>query len=433
MKNIILFLSLVMCTTIFTSCATLFNKPQSVTVTSDVDGADVYFGTKYVGKTPLTINTKKQKPYITVKKEGYEPQKLLTVKKVNAKTLWNVFNCFGGVFVDLFSNTFTKYKQTNYFVSLKDPSINEKHNEAILKKREKRAQIFAIAATATLAGLTAYAGAVQADNAKKAEEKRIQEEQRRAQTEAIMKANFQKNVQSQRAAEQQERSKMAAAMMNNQIPTGSNTNRRMETSDLAQYNAVRMSDATLGTNATNQALAQQRLYDAEQRQQSRISTQRNSDMNLGVTENAVTSSGERIQIKVNNGTVTAYSTSRNNFSGTGPEWNRVNVVVSKSRDTRYGYEANIAGIGKKVYWGEHPQTVSDNLGGTAVNAITANGMTIQIRVQNEMVIAYRKNGNLPWNNRTVIAKKTNVTYDGEEIAVRFKYKAELPEIGTIYF
>lgn len=207
--------------------------------------------------------------------------------------------------------------------------------------------------------------------------------------------------------------------------------RQMETSDMAQYQAMQMSDATYGTAATNQALAQQRQYDAEQRQQYQINQTRALDNNLGTTVNAVTENGSPIQIKVNNGVVTAYSTSQNNYSNTGPNWKTVNVSASRTTDSRYGYEANI-GIGK-VYWGEHSSLIQSNVEGTAINAITANGETIQLRVQDETIIAYRKNGSQPWNTRIVTPKRTNVTYDGEQIASRFKYKADLPGIGTVYF
>lgn len=209
--------------------------------------------------------------------------------------------------------------------------------------------------------------------------------------------------------------------------------RNMGTSDLAQYNATRMSDATYGTAATNQALAQQRQYNAQQNQQARINQQRSLDQQLGITENAITSSGVPIQIKVNNGIVTAYSTSQNNYSGTGPNWQTVNAFVSRTSDNRYGYEANLGGGIGKVYWGEPSPAINNNIRGVAVNAVTANGSTIQIRVENEIVVAYRTSANLPWNTKSVSAKKTNVTYDGEQIASRFKYKAELPEIGTVYF
>lgn len=266
------------------------------------------------------------------------------------------------------------------------------------------------------------------------------EEAKRKQQQAEMEAIWAKQREQQQAEEYAKRqaekdrlyggSNSIVAQM--EAEKNRSQNRSMQTSDLAQYNAARMSDATYGTAATNQALSQQRQYDAQQNQQARINEQRMLDQQLGTTENAITSSGARIQIKVKNGVVTAYSTSNSNYSGTGPEWNRVSSPVSRTTDNRYGYEANLVGVGK-VFWGESRPVISNQLGGVAVNAVTINGETIQIRVENEVVIAYRKNGNLPWNGQAVSAKKTNVTYDGEQIASRFKYKADLPGIGTVYF
>ena len=278
---------------------------------------------------------------------------------------------------------------------------------------------------------------IQQSRAQRAAAEAAEKERVRAQDQAL-REDRERRVKEQQASDQRRMSNMAAATQNvwNQNNNSNNSTRKMETSDLDQYTAIRMSDAAIGTEATNQALAQQRQYAAQQRQQAGINAQRNFDQNLGVTENAITSSGEHIQIKVNNGAVTAYSTSQNNFSGTGPEWTKVNAAVSASRDTRYGYEADITSIGKKVYWGVHPQTNQNDMGGTALNAVTANGETIQIRINDKVAIvvaAYRRNGNLPWNNIIAYAKATNITYDGETIASRFKYKAEIPEFGTIYF
>lgn len=432
MKNLLLFVSLILSVTLFTSCATLFCKKRTVTVTSDVDGADVFIGSKYVGKTPFSYETKKTKMTITVQKEGYEPQEILTNRSIKP-IVW--LDCLaGGIpgIVDLCSGKYYKYKETDYFVSLKDPSINQAHNERINKKYEWVAKIAVPLAAVTMAGATAYAGAKQAENARKAAEE--------AQQRAAMEARWAEQIAQTKAKEEAKQkaeqarvyggSNSLAAQM--EAEKSRSQSRRMETSDLAQYNATRLSDATYGTASTNQALAQQRQYDAQQNQQARINEQRMLDQQLGTTENAITSSGARIQIKVKNGVVTAYSTSNSNYSGTGPEWNRVSSPVSRTTDNRYGYEANLVGVGK-VFWGESRPVISNQLGGVAVNAVTINGETIQIRVENEVVIAYRKNGNLPWNGQAVSAKKTNVTYDGEQIASRFKYKAELPGIGTVYF
>lgn len=322
-------------------------------------------------------------------------------------------------------------------------AINSQYNSMLLDvmmrntRQSEFARSLAGSFNAVLDGVNAYAQARQQENALKAAVQKAKREQEEAEMKAIMQANTLANQQRMEAKEQQESNRRNAAAQNyynsyEQARSNGNSSRSMQTSDLAQYNAARMSDATYGTAATNQALSQQRQYDAQQNQQARINEQRMLDQQLGTTENAITSSGARIQIKVKNGVVTAYSTSNSNYSGTGPEWNRVSSPVSRTTDNRYGYEANLVGVGK-VFWGESRPVISNQLGGVAVNAVTINGETIQIRVENEVVIAYRKNGNSPWNGQAVSAKKTNVTYDGEQIASRFKYKADLPGIGTVYF
>lgn len=277
---------------------------------------------------------------------------------------------------------------------------------------------------------------LQQERAQKAAEKRARQEQANAKLMAMEEAS-RRDQQEREAAEQRSREKLysqSGSLVDQMNREKARTqNRQAETSDGAQYMAQRMSDATYGTATTNRALAQQRQYDAQQNQQARINSQREADQQLGITERAVTSSGAHIQIKVKNGIVTAYGTSQNNYSGTGPEWKTVKATVSRTTNNRYGYEANIGGSIGKVFWGEPTTIISDKVGGIAVNAVTLKGEMIQIRVEKEMVVAHRKSGSLPWNTKVIPAKKTNVTYDGEQIASKFKYKAELPEIGTVYF
>ena len=64
---------------------------QTITVYSDVEGAQVYKGSKYVGNTPLVFETKSAKSTFTVKKEGYEPQTINTDVDIRWNTLWNWF------------------------------------------------------------------------------------------------------------------------------------------------------------------------------------------------------------------------------------------------------------------------------------------------------------------------------------------------------
>lgn len=428
--------------TLFTSCATLFCKKRTVTVTSDVDGADVFIGSKYVGKTPFSYETKKTKMTITVQKEGYEPQEILTNRSIKP-IVW--LDCLaGGIpgIVDLCSGKYYKYKETDYFVSLKDPSINQAHNERINKKYEWVAKVAVPLAAVTMAGATAYAGAKQAENARKAAEE--------AQQRAAMEARWAEQIAQTKAKEEAKQkaeqarvyggSNSLAAQM--EAEKSRSQSRRMETSDLAQYNAARMSDATYGTAATNQALAQQRQYDAQQRQQSQ------SQQSIpGSVVNAVTSSGAHVQIKVNGNQVTAYSSGNNMI---GPEWSTV-VPTATVEDTsspysqtpsgiasKYAYQASIRGLGV-VYWGTPTRrVVNDAPNGTPIKAVTLNGQTLTIMVNGNKVVAYGSGLNqasdIQWHSIVPNANiaETNSSFDGG-FSTRFKYKANIPSIGTVYF
>lgn len=457
MKNLILFVSLVLSVTLFTSCATLFCKKRTVTVTSDVDGADVFVGSKYVGKTPFSYETKKTKMTITVQKEGYEPQEILTNRSIKP-IVW--LDCLaGGIpgIVDLCSGKYYKYKETDYFVSLKDPSINQAHNERINKKYEWVAKVAVPLAAVTMAGATAYAGAKQAENARKAAEE--------AQQRAAMEARWAEQIAQTKAKEEAKQkaeqarvyggSNSLAAQM--EAEKSRSQSRRMETSDLAQYNATRMSDATYGTASTNQALAQQRQYNAQQNQQVQVQQrqvnlqqrqQAQSQQSYpGSVVNAVTSSDAHVQIKVNGSQVTAYSLGNNLM---GAEWNGVvpaaivldtsNPISQASSDiaSRYAYQASVRGLGM-VYWGTPiKRVINDAPNGTPIKAVTLNGQTLTIMVNGNKVVAYGSGLNqasdIQWHSIVPNANiaETNSSFDGD-FSTRFKYKANIPSIGTVYF
>ena len=94
----------------FSSCATLFSKKQTVIVNSDVEGALVYKGKKYVGMTPLKFKTKAAKSTFTVSKAGYPTQKIYANVDVRWNTLWNIFNGFYLWPIDLLTGASQKYK-----------------------------------------------------------------------------------------------------------------------------------------------------------------------------------------------------------------------------------------------------------------------------------------------------------------------------------
>lgn len=301
-------------------------------------------------------------------------------------------------------------------------------------------------------------------------------QQERAQKAAIEKAKVQQQFAAMKAhwAEQRAQAKLKEEAKqkeeSNRIYGGSNSliaqmeaeknrsqNRSMESSDLSQYNAAKMSDAIYGTAATNQALAQQRQYDAQQNQQvltqqrqinqQQMQQAQSQQSYSGSTVNAVTSSGSHVQIKVNGNQVMAYS-SGNNIMG--PEWNGVIPAaavqetsspisqVSTDIASRFAYQASVPGLGM-VYWGTPMRRViNDAPSGSPVKAVTQNGQTLTIMVNGNKVVAYGSGLNqasdIQWHSILPNANvaETNSSFDGE-FASRFSHKANIPSIGTVYF
>lgn len=112
------------------SCCTIshslgMNKAADpVTVTSNVDGADVYINGKFVGTTPYTHwETKANVRNIVVKANGYHTQKQKTQRSTKAGAYWNflpypLFNWIWGFFLDRSNGTGRKYKQDSYHFQL---------------------------------------------------------------------------------------------------------------------------------------------------------------------------------------------------------------------------------------------------------------------------------------------------------------------------
>lgn len=460
MKNLLLFVSLMLSVTLFTSCATLFCKKQTVTVNSDVEGADVYFGSKYVGKTPFSYETKKTKMVITVKKDGYEPQQILTNRSVKG-VVW--LDCLaGGIpgLVDLCSGKYWKYKETDYYVSMTDPSVNEAHNARINKKYEWVNVVGQLAVVATQ-GLEAYGNAKQAENAQKAAIEKAQREQQQA----AMQAHWaEQRAQAKAKEEAKQREELARVYGGSRSLTAQmeaeknkSQSRSWSGTDIEQYIAIKNSDAIYGKEATDQALAQQRQYDAEQNQQVLAQQRQINQQQMqqaqsqqsypGNAVNAVTSSGAHVQIKVNGTQVTAYSYGNNLM---GPEWDRVvpaatvqetsNPISLASSDiaSRFAYQASVRGLGM-VYWGTPTRRViNDAPNGTPVKAVTKEGQTLTIMVNGNNVVAYGSGLNqasdIQWHRIVPGANitETDSSFDGN-LSTRFKHKANIPGIGTVYF
>lgn len=106
------------CSLTLSSCCTLFcakSEVPAITVTSNPSNADVYLNGKYVGKTPYShFGDKVDVKKITVKKDGYETQKLKP-RKLNGWAYVNffpypVYNWIWGYFLDRTQSKCWKYK-----------------------------------------------------------------------------------------------------------------------------------------------------------------------------------------------------------------------------------------------------------------------------------------------------------------------------------
>lgn len=296
---------------------------------------------------------------------------------------------------------------------------------------------------------------IQQLNAKKAALKQAEKARNEARTQQMLQA--QKQSRQRALAKQQQEMARIASGYNGMDDRNRGAQRQMQTSDLAQYKALQMSDAVYGQAATNHALAKQQQYNAQQNQQAQtyqrqINQQQSQQVAqqqqiYGTAENAVTASGAHVQIKVNGNQVTGYS-SGNNLMG--PEWHVVvpaatvqdtsNPISQASRDvaSRFAYQANVRELGM-VYWGTPTRRViNDGPSGSPVKAVTQNGQTLTIMVNGNSVVAYGSGLNqasdIQWHGIVPSANiaATNNSLDGD-LATRFNYKANIPGIGTVYF
>lgn len=292
---------------------------------------------------------------------------------------------------------------------------------------------------------------IQRRNAEKAAREQAEKQKRAAEWEARLKNQEQKR-QADLARQQQEMAKIASGY-NGMDDRNRGAQRQMETSDLAKYNAARMSDAIYGKEATDQALAQQSQYEAEQNQRIRANQQQMQQAQAqetfsGSTTNAVTASGAHVLIKIDGKKVIAYSTSNSTMGGA--QWVSVNNGVSitttralyESVDikSRYEYAADIQGIGR-VYWGpvQNGRATQSQVPGTVMTAVDKNGRSLSILVNQNEVKGYslgtlnEAGSEYKWtySHMKISVRPTNPS-DGQ-FAERFKNKADFPDIGTVYF
>ncbi len=330
-----------------TSCATLFSKKQTVTVTSDVDGAAVYKGNKYVGTTPLTFETKSAKSTITVVKSGYAPQTINADVAIRWNTLWNWFNCWTGWLVDIGVGSTQKYEKTDYFVSLKDPSINARHNQ--IYRHEYNTipsdQMAQILVQSVAAGATTY----QAANAEKKQREAALKEQQRAEQAARVAQNKEKYAQFQAMTN---RKASSSNYQSNQSYTTQGSYNDLLTSDPNWNTQVRMWVQQYGVERTREIVRQKRNNDYQQSIQNN-KTYSQSQIGTERIISAVTSNRVQVKIKVRGNVIVAYSNGldqfgRQNWSSVIPNANitrtGVGTLHTNGLGKEFSYTANLGGV-----------------------------------------------------------------------------------------
>lgn len=386
------------------------------------------------------------------------------IENTNIILLYHGYNYNPFLYGEFLKSSNLKHNETTWEWFLSNQNeINSQYNSFLLDVVMKNARPSEVAKSlagtfsAISEGINVYAQAKQQENAQKAAAEKAKREQEWADLQARMQANDERNFREREALEQADHDRRAAAAQNYYDQTQNNrssSSRSMETSDLTQHQASQMSDAVYGQAATNQALAQQRQYNAQQNQQvlaqqHQINQQQYAAQQTipGRVENSVTSSGAHVQIKINGNSVLAYSTSNSNMGGV--QWNSVsNVSVSTTSSlyesnaitSRYEYAADIPGIGR-VYWGpkQNGFATQSQVSGTAISAIDKNGRTLTILVNKGEVKGYSlgklnaSSAEYQWtySHMTINIMPTDHT-DGE-FTQRFKNKANIPEYGTVYF
>lgn len=111
----------------FSGCATIFAPgSDKITIKTNPEGADVYDGANFLGKTPLTHTFKRdtfEEKTLTIKKSGYQNQTLPLSKTVEKTALFNfiffLITCGAPSWgIDALSGNMTKYSPDSYFIEL---------------------------------------------------------------------------------------------------------------------------------------------------------------------------------------------------------------------------------------------------------------------------------------------------------------------------
>lgn len=92
MNKIIFFIGLIVTLLLFSGCSTIVNgTTQSVSISSDPQGADVLVDGEFVGNTPVAVDLKRKHNHlVTVSLDGYETQQIAINKVMSGAVAGNI-------------------------------------------------------------------------------------------------------------------------------------------------------------------------------------------------------------------------------------------------------------------------------------------------------------------------------------------------------
>lgn len=348
-NNIYSFLLLLFMAMSFCSCATLFSKKQTVIVNSDIEGALVYKGKKYVGMTPLKFKTKAAKSTFTIYKAGYPTQKIYANVGVRWNTLWNYFNGFFLWPIDLMTGASQKYKTLSYDISLKNPEKNkvyDKYNRELIAQQymqQYQQQRQNNQGNGEEIAMAIFGGVLEgiAQSKQIEAERKLQEAERQAQFRAAQQARVAQNKQKYADFQVMTNNKTYSSnyQSNSSYYRTQGSYNDMLTSDPNRNVAVQQSVQQYGASATRNAVNQTNAYNVQPRSTGGYG---------GQIITAVTSNRRAIKIQVRDrkigGRIVAYSLG-GNVTGQ-QQWRPTDGIISRcTSNMEYQYTAYLQGVG----------------------------------------------------------------------------------------
>ena len=129
---------------LFAGCATMFApNSDNITIRTNPEDADVFYGTNLLGKTPLTYSFKREtfeQKKLDIRKEGYKTQELLLQKTIEKKALYNlafILTTMGVTSwgIDAATGNMIKYSPDSYLIDLeKDANSSSQKDHARLQR-----------------------------------------------------------------------------------------------------------------------------------------------------------------------------------------------------------------------------------------------------------------------------------------------------------